>query len=207
MPEPSASDTPPKDGLRERTRRAVQNEVAEVAIGLFLSQGFEGTTIDQVAAEAGLSRSSFFRHFGTKEDAVLVRWERRGDEVLTALRARPADEPVWSALERAFDPVVLAYADDPARALALTRLIIETPTLAARRIEKQYEWRDLLTPEVARRLGTPDDPADSRARAIVAAALACLDTAYASWAATGGAADLPAAMGQAMRAVRDAAAA
>lgn len=196
----SASD-PPQTGLRERTRRAVQAEVAEVAIRLFLEQGFEATTIDQVAAAVGLSRSSFFRHFATKEDAVLVRWERRGDEVLAALRARPLDEPVWTSLARAFDPVVAALAVDPARALALTRMIFDTPTLAARRSEKQYEWRDMLAPEVARRLTTRGAPAELQAQAVVAAALACLDTAYAAWGAADGDLSLPATMEAAMAAV------
>ena len=58
-------------GLRDRTRLAVRDQIARAATALFVSQGFDRTTIDEVAAAAGLSRRSFFRYFETKEDVVL----------------------------------------------------------------------------------------------------------------------------------------
>ena len=61
----------PTPGLRERTRRAVHREIAEAGMALFLDQGFEETTVDQIAEAAGISRRSFFRYFATKEDVVL----------------------------------------------------------------------------------------------------------------------------------------
>lgn len=53
-------------------------EIAAVAVRLFQEQGFEKTTVDQIAAEAGLSRTSFFRYFATKEDVVLGHLEELG---------------------------------------------------------------------------------------------------------------------------------
>src|ERR1019366_4179776 len=98
--------------LRNRATRAVRAEIAAVAVRLFLEQGFDKTTVDQIAAEAGLSRASFFRYFGSKEDVLLGHLEELGHKVADALAARPAHEPAWQAPRRSFDLLLtqpLAY--------------------------------------------------------------------------------------------------
>ena len=75
--------------LWERSRQAAYAEITAVAMRLFLEQGFEQTTIDQIAATAGISRRSFFRYFGTKEDVVLGDLARDGERVREALAAVP----------------------------------------------------------------------------------------------------------------------
>ncbi len=92
--------------LRNRATRAVRAEIAAVAVRLFLAQGFDKTTVDQIAAEAGLSRASFFRYFGSKEDVLLGHLEELGHKVADALAARPAHEPAWQALRRSFDLLI-----------------------------------------------------------------------------------------------------
>src|ERR1035441_9206918 len=118
--------------LRNRATRAVRAEIAAVAVRLFLAQGFDKTTVDQVAAEAGLSRASFFRYFGSKEDVLLGHLEELGHKVADALAARPAHEPAWQALRRSFDPLIterLAYPDE---GLTIRRILHDTPSLQAR---------------------------------------------------------------------------
>lgn len=66
--------------------------VVAVAHRLFTEQGFDKTTVDQIAAQAGLSGASLFRHFGTKEDIVLGRLEESGRRIAEALIARPEHE-------------------------------------------------------------------------------------------------------------------
>lgn len=187
--------------LRYRATRAVRAEIATIAVRLFLEQGFEKTTVDQIAAEAGLSRASFFRYFGSKEDVVFGHLGELGQRVADALAARPADEPAWQALRRAFDLLItqrLAYPDE---GLALSRMLHDTPSLQARQLGKQLGWQDLLAPEVARRLGVPDEPYDPRPRALVAAALGCLNVAVDVWTATDGTVPLADLVDQAMGAV------
>ena len=94
-------------GLRERTRRAVQAEIGATAMRLFLAHGFEATTMEQIANEAGISRRSLFRYFGTKEDIVLGYLVEAGIVVRDALEARPASEPPWEALRAAFESLIL----------------------------------------------------------------------------------------------------
>src|SRR6478735_7506224 len=89
--------------LRDHARGAVRDEVMRQAWLLFSEQGFEATTVDQIAAAAGMSRRTFFRYFAGKDELVLARLVESGENVAEALRGRPADEPVWKSLRRAFD--------------------------------------------------------------------------------------------------------
>lgn len=133
------SAAPP--ALRDRLRHAMRDEVSAVAFRLFTVQGFENTTVDQIATEAGLSRASFFRYFGTKEDVVLGNIEELGHEVAAALSARPADERPWDSLRRAFDVLTQIHADEPEKALSFTRLLRDACPLKARHREKQQGWQ------------------------------------------------------------------
>ncbi|GAA3741002.1 TetR family transcriptional regulator [Salinactinospora qingdaonensis] len=194
----TTGDRPP--GLRDRARRAVRSEVAAVATRLFLERGFAQTTVDQIAAEAGLSRASFFRYFATKEDAVLGHLEGYGQQLRHALSERPRQEPVWEALRHAFD-VVLEVISQP-EALNIGRMMNETPSLKARHIEKWLAWQELLVPEIAERLteSAAHSP-DPRPRALAAAALACLDAALEAWVDSEGTEDLRGLFTEAMAAV------
>ena len=189
-------------GLRERTRRAVQAEISETAMRLFVEQGFDTTTIDQIAQQAGISRRSFFRYFATKEDVVLGNLADRGRAIQAALVARPADEPAWEALLGAF--AVLKGPDYPLETgLRISTMLLETPSLRARHLEKHLEWQALLVPEIQRRLGGDlGPPGDPRAAAIVAAALVCLDVATETWTRAGGEGDIEKLFDLAVAAVR-----
>ncbi|MDF3140639.1 MULTISPECIES: TetR family transcriptional regulator [unclassified Streptomyces] len=190
-------------GLRERVRATVQAEVVEVAHRLFTEQGFDKTTVDQIAAEVGLSRASLFRYFGTKEDIVLGRLEESGRRIAEALAARPDDEQPWEALRRAFDVLTrMNEAAPPEQVLSYLRMLQETPSLRARHYEKQLSWQKLLVPEIARRLGASQDrPEDTRPSALAAAALACLDVASTAWVACEGTVPLAVLLDRAMGAL------
>lgn len=172
------------ESMWERTRRRVREEVLDVALELFLEQGFEETTVDQVVDAAGISKRSFFRYFGTKEDIVFGDLAEQGPVILDALRARPNEEPIWDALRHAF--LVLSARAEPQRGMAIARLIATSPSLRAAHLEKHLRWQEQLAPEVERRLGDSDAPPGLRGQVIVATALACLDTATTSWLERGG---------------------
>jgi AcrR family transcriptional regulator len=203
MAMPSDPSTAPaaQPTLRNRATRAVRAEIAAVAMRLFLEQGFEKTTADQIATEAGLSRTSFFRYFPTKEDVVLGHLEELGQRVLDALIARPAHEPAWQALRHAFDLLIEEGNALPEQGLTMSRMLHDTPSLRARQLGKQLGWQDLLAPEIARRLGVSSQAPDPRPRAVVAAALGCLNAAVDAWTASDGSADLADLVDQAMNAV------
>lgn len=119
-----------RTSTRDIARAAVRAELAQVAFELFRREGFENVTVNDLAAAAGVSRSTFLRYFGTKEDAVLDAVDAQGGRIADALRARPAGEDDWTALRHALDTVVEHHRQDPIGALALSRLIMKTPRCA-----------------------------------------------------------------------------
>lgn len=140
------------ESLRERTRRAVRQQLADSAMRLFVEQGFEATTIDQIAADTGISRRSFFRYFASKEDVVLGELFDRGGIVATALAGRPPGESPWDAVKAALLELQRVTRASDESELQLGRMLYDTPTLRARHLEKQLAWQDLLVPILSERI-------------------------------------------------------
>lgn len=185
---------------RDVARSAVRADLAQVALELFLRDGFDEVTITAVADSAGISRNTFMRYFSTKEDAVLAAFESRGDQVADALRSRPQHEDDWTALRRALDMVVNDHLAEPVTALATARLIRDTPSLLARRLATQCGWRPLLATALAERVGAL--PATSIARLVLAsAALSTLDVTVELWVSADGRGDLGALLDSAFDAI------
>jgi AcrR family transcriptional regulator len=180
-------------------------QVSQMALDLFLENGYEQTTVDDICAVAGISRSTFFRYFPSKEDVFMSTTSTAAEEVLHALRQRPDDEAPWAALGHAMGPVVAHYAAQSERAQRLAEIARTAPSLATLHQEKKLaSWHDLVTPEIARRLGAdPGDPADPRPRALTAAAYACLEAAVAAWIAGHGTKQLAQLLQRAMGSVAD----
>lgn len=188
--------------LWDRSRQAAYSEITRTATRLFLKQGFDETTIDQIVAEVGVSRRSFFRYFGTKEDIVLGGLIARGESIRTALAERPADEEPFTALRAAF--IAMQRPEDtPEFALDLHRLMAGSASLRAKSLEKHQSWQKLLVPELESRMGiVSGDIPDPRASAIVATVLACIDVATEIWGRRGGEGSLEQIYDEALAAVR-----
>ncbi len=170
--------------LREHARGAVREEVMRQAWTLFAEQGFEATTVDEVAAASGMSRRTFFRYFTGKDELVLERLLEAGDRVAAVLRDRPPDEPAWTALRVAFAETVDLQEQHADRSRPLQLMLRDEPGLRASLLEGKRRWHQMLTPLVARRLpARADAPGpDVRASALAAGAVACLDAASLLWA-------------------------
>jgi AcrR family transcriptional regulator len=186
-------------GLRERNRRAALREINMAAMRLFLDQGFTQTTTEQIALAAGMSQRSLFRLVQTKEDLVLGDLLETGHTVLAALQARPASESPWDAMQNALHVIAETPTYNPEDGLKLTQMMLNTPSLRARAVEKRLDWLDLLAPELDRRMG---GGSPLQARAIVACALTCLDTAAEIWVARNGAGDPRSILDEVIDAVR-----
>ncbi|WP_432986430.1 TetR/AcrR family transcriptional regulator [Dactylosporangium sp. CA-233914] len=168
-------------GLRERTRRAVREEIAEAALELFVARGYDATTIDDVAAAVGMSQRSVFRYFATKEDIVVGKLDLGAEEMLGVLRARPGDEPVWASLRRLFD--VVDAREGRGSVKPIVRMVFETPALLAVYLQRlQILQDDVVKVLLERAEYAADDPAP---RALTAAAFGCLVAAQHAWLASG----------------------
>jgi AcrR family transcriptional regulator len=193
--------------LRDRTRRAVQKEIADAAHALFVERGYEETTIDDIAAAVGMSQRSVFRYFETKEDLVIGKFDFAAAGMLAILRSRPLEEAVWVSLRRVFDEMV-APCDDPGQrpaAVSILRVVFGTPALFAAYLQKMQQLQEAIVEallERAHAAGQPyagDDPAP---RALTAAAFGCLVAAQHSWLAGGTIKIFAEALDQAMAAVQ-----
>ncbi|MFG1664253.1 TetR/AcrR family transcriptional regulator [Streptomyces sp. Y7] len=192
--------------LWDRSRQVAVEAILDTAVRLFTEQGYERTTIAQIAREAGISQRSLFRYFGTKEDLVCGDQDALGELLRQTVEQQPADVSAWDALRAGFE-VVLTARHTPERVLELSRLIFDTPSLHARYIEKRLRWQAELVPVVRKRLaaGTSAEPsADPRAKAIVATVFACVDTASEVWVRHDGRLDLADLYDQCLAAVRGA---
>ncbi len=165
-------------------------EIGEVAMDLFLEQGFEATTIDQIVERSGISRRSLFRYFASKEDIALANALEQGQAVLRALQARPDGEGPWQALRAAvFESGELDPSIAPEKVFSVWSLLRNSIVLQGHRLQKQKQWQELLSPEIAKRVRDAQDP-DVTARGIVATALACFDAAGDVWVERGGTGDV-----------------
>jgi AcrR family transcriptional regulator len=174
-------------GLRERNKLRRAEQITQAALRLFAERGFDGATIDDIAAEADVSRRTFFRYFARKEDVILD-WKRQmADELRDAIAARPVDEAPLDAAHRALATVAAGYSDQPDLTLGLLRLFESGPALHP---QADYQaWDAVLTEGLARRMGV--DPArDPAPRLLASVGFAVLTATVESWGEAGGSGDL-----------------
>ncbi|MEU5382052.1 helix-turn-helix domain-containing protein [Streptomyces sp. NPDC005968] len=176
---------PEAGGVRGIARRAVRAEIAAKAMELFLDQGYEETTVNQIAAAVGMSGRSLFRYFESKEDLVIGELIELGSEVAAAFEQRPTDEDPWIALRHAVQVCVDSLEREEA-GLRRATMLANTPSLRTAMLDKQLRWQHMLIPHLEGRLPAPGELAALRAGALVSSALSCLDVAATEWTRTRG---------------------
>lgn len=137
---------------------STSTRVVAAAIELFAEHGFDATSVEQIARAAGVSRSTFFRQFGGKEDVVFADHE----ELLHALEAyldEPHDNP-WTAVCDASMQVFRHFAADPDLARRRYTIVREVPVLRDREIVTVFRYERLFD-EYLRRALPGLDPLDA----------------------------------------------
>jgi AcrR family transcriptional regulator len=175
--------------LRQRKRARTRAALLSAALELFERQGYEDTTIDEIAAAADVSPRTFFRYFATKEEVALG--DDLGDELIALIAARPAEEPLLESVRRVIgDGLALVTEEDRAALLARLRIVYRTPSLRARRWEFQLEVGRITGAILAERRGLP--PGDLGSRVTAAAAFTAIEVAMDHWQQQEGREDLAA---------------
>jgi AcrR family transcriptional regulator len=118
-------------GLRERKKRATRTAIHDAAMRLFAERGFAGTTMDQIAEAADVSRATVFTYFATKEDVVLGDGSAAVEALAAALRENPAGSTVATVREWLGR---LAGWFEPELVLQL-QIAREVPVVGARRLQ------------------------------------------------------------------------
>jgi AcrR family transcriptional regulator len=155
------------EGLRERKKRLMRQQLSDTATAMFLDRGFDAVRVAEVAEACGVSEKTVFNYFPTKESLVLDRLEATVASLRTGL-ADPAIPPVEAALQILGRELIamtswLAGQDDPGQAAqAIVRfgdLIRATPSLRAYQADMMDQFAAVATQILAARAGvSADDP-------------------------------------------------
>lgn len=173
---------PARPGRPAVTSRA---ELERRALELFTARGFDATTVDDVAAAAGIGRRTFFRYFASKNDAVWGDFDHGLADLRAQLAGADPQQPLLEALREAvlafnrFDPAEVPWHRER------MALILTVPALQAHSTLRYAAWREVVADFAARRLGEP-----SHALLPQLVAHLCLGaalTAYEQWLADPGA--------------------
>jgi mycofactocin system transcriptional regulator len=152
---PIADATAPRRvGRRPITSRF---EIEHIALDLFIRRGFDNTTVDDIAAAAGIGRRTVFRYYASKNDIPWGAFDEQLDRMRATFAALPADVPVMEGVRVAvLDFNDVHPAEQPWHRRRL-RLILGTPALQAHSTLRYAAWRQVVADYVAARLGVPPD--------------------------------------------------
>lgn len=159
-------------GATPAGRRQLRRALTAAAIDLFLTNGYEATTVDEIAAAAGVGRRTFFRYFRAKEDVIFA----NHDEIVAQMEAvfeeaDPARDPVEVACDavRLVLDYYVADREVSLKRFALTRTV---PSLRDKEVATVDRYQRVLARYLQQRFAHLNDPlADARA-AVAAAAIA-----------------------------------
>lgn len=168
----------PMPGLRERKKARTRAAIQRHALRLFREQGYEATTVGQIAAAAEVSERTFFRYFASKEDVVL--WDEFDPRIVEVFRAQPPGSNPIRALRAAFRDVLgQLSAAEQAQLRERIGLLLSVPPLRATLLDQLDGPMRLLAQVVAERTGRRgDDPAvRALAGAVIGVGLSALFTA------------------------------
>ncbi len=157
--------TPIAQGLRERKKRKTRESIQREAMRLFQKQGYEETTIEQIAAAVEVSPSTFFNYFPTKEDVVL--YDAYDPMIAALLSGRPADEPLSAAVRAVLESMADVFDRDREVILARAKLWIEVPELQARLWQELERGQAFLAQIVAQRSGRDADDFELRVTVMI----------------------------------------
>ncbi|BCO33652.1 TetR family transcriptional regulator [Mycobacterium heckeshornense] len=153
---------PAQTARSERTREALR----QAAMVRFLAQGFEETSAEQIAADAGVSLRTFYRHFSSKHDLLFADYDAGLHWFRAALAARPADEPIIESVQSAI--FAFPYDVEAVTKIAALRSTELDPSRIVRHIRQvEADFADAVAEHLGRRAGATT--VDERLRATVTA--------------------------------------
>lgn len=170
----SDSPPPPPPSLRERNRQRVREQLIEAAVALVSAQGFAATTVDAIAAAAGVGRATFFRYFESKDAAVVVGfYEYRLSRLVEILHAAPAKLAPFDAVTWAIEQLGAETERQLPFIELQARLLAASPSLHAKALEFQASYENAIADAITGRYRELA-PNDLRPRLLAAAVLAMM---------------------------------
>jgi AcrR family transcriptional regulator len=150
------TDVIPHTSLRERKKARTRASLREHALRLFREHGYQATTVEQIAAAAEVSPSTFFRYFPTKEDVVLR--DDLDDRILEALDRQPTPMTPIAAFRAALREAMASLTPaDWGEFREAAALSLEVPEIRARQLDELGRTIDVMAEALARRTGKTAD--------------------------------------------------
>lgn len=176
-------------GLREDKKESLRADCRCAALTLIAEQGFEATTIDQIACAAKTSQRTFIRYFPSKEDVVVSWVEELMNAMVTDFEAQPPSTTPWRELQQVVRATLVRYQEQRDFFLTLERVILDSPTLLARKIERLEDVTRALIKLVAKRMGA--SAKDAAPDLFVRTLMSVMGSTIVTWANTKGKGSLP----------------
>ncbi|MCB0996418.1 MAG: TetR family transcriptional regulator [Acidimicrobiales bacterium] len=178
-------------GTREQRKQRTRAAIDAAAWRLFTRQGFDDTTVEEIAAAVGIAPRTFFRYFETKDAVLYGDWRDKLESVCRLVEARPADESPLDAMAAVLADVADELIGDTAELLQRSRIIDGSSAAGTYRLDVvQPVSIEALAAVFGRRLGVDPD-LDVRPRLFAAGAIAAVEIARDVWLSTGGRRPLP----------------
>ncbi|MDA8293191.1 MAG: mycofactocin system transcriptional regulator [Actinomycetota bacterium] len=169
------------DGVRGRRPLTTRARLAEVALGLFARDGFEATTVDDIADAAGIARRTFFRYYATKADAVWGEFDVELEGLRQRLLSASEDDPIIDVVRRAVVATNRFGAGELDQLRVRIDLIATVPALVAHSAVQYQAWCDVIAAFAARRLKVAVD--ELGPQTVARACLGAAQAAFTVWAA------------------------
>ena len=162
------------------TKPSARDRLARAAFALFDEQGYEQATVDEIAARAGLGRTTFFRHYRSKEDVIFPDHDRMLEQVRSRLRAS-GHGTALAAVADAARLVLQGYLDEGDLARRRYALTSTVPALRDREIVSVARYQRVFREFLADQAGDPAEPAQLRAELAAAAVVAAHNHVLRRW--------------------------
>jgi mycofactocin system transcriptional regulator len=153
--------------------------IEKAALEVIAKRGFEQTTVEEIAAAAGISRRTYFRYFASKADIPFGNYAALLEMLEEWLLAEPTDRPILDVIADAVMRFNRVHSDGIEAHRERMKLIMHTPSLRANAALHQDEWVAVLARFAARRLETTPD--DLGPRVIAHISLGAANAAYELW--------------------------
>jgi len=161
--------------LRERKKARTRASLREHALRLFREQGYQATTVEQIAAAAEVSPSTFFRYFPTKEDVVLQ--DDMDTRMVQAFAVQPPELPPLRAIRAAMRETWASFTDaEWEQIYEGARLSMSVPEIRARALHEFSRSISAVAAALAQRVGRSPD--DLRVRVIAGAVIGVMMSVF-----------------------------
>jgi len=167
-------------GLRERKKAAARANVLEIAHRLFHAQGFDATTIEQICAEALISKRTFFRYYRDKEALVFPNREERLEVFVSFLGTNRDVENPFDSLRLATRVFGAEYNKNKKRLRAQQKVIRSSFALLSREREIDQDWQVAIAEAFSARAGNSPD-SDLWARVLAGAIMGVVRSTMTFW--------------------------